>query len=94
MLTSVRIKNPFASLFSSTRREQYLTRYVLRETAKGRSLDEVLTDPYIRNRSTPEERARLIEQPEIVKAIGASRVDELERALDGRRTPADAATQQ
>ena len=55
MLTSVRIKNPFASLFSSTRREQYLTRYVLRENAKGRSLDEVLTDPYIRNRSTPED---------------------------------------
>ena len=92
MLTSLRIKNPFASLFSSTRREQYLTRYVLRETAKGRSLDEVLTDPYIRNRSTPEERARLIEQPEIVKAIGASRVDELELALGRRETPADVAT--
>ena len=92
MLTSLRIKNPFASLFSSTRREQYLTRYVLRETAKGRSLDEVLTDPYIRNRSTPEERARLIEQPEIVKAIGASRIDELERALGRRETPADVAT--
>lgn len=94
MLTSFRIKNPFASLFNSSRSEQYLTRYVLRETAKGRSLDEVLTDPYIRNRSTPEERARLIEQPEIVKAIGASRVDELERALDGRKTPAGAASQQ
>ena len=92
MLTSVRIKNPFASLFSSTRREQYLTRYVLRETAKGRSLDEVLTDPYIRNRSTPEERARLIEQPEIVKAIAASRNDELERALERRGTPTDVAT--
>jgi hypothetical protein len=92
MLTSLRIKNPFASLFSSTRREQYLTRYVLRETAKGRSLDEVLTDPYIRNRSTPEERARLIEQPEIVKAIGASRIDELELALGRRETPADVAT--
>ncbi len=92
MLTSLRIKNPFASLFGSTRREQYLTRYVLRETAKGRSLDEVLTDPYIRNRSTPEERARLIEQPEIVKAIGASRVDELELALGRRETPADVAT--
>jgi len=92
MLTSLRIKNPFASLFSSTRREQYLTRYVLRETAKGRLLDEVLTDPYIRNRSTPEERARLIEQPEIVKAIGASRVDELELALGRRETPADVAT--
>jgi hypothetical protein len=92
MLTSLRIKNPFASLFSSTRREQYLTRYALRETAKGRPLDEVLTDPYIRNRSTPEERARLIEQPEILKAIGARRNDELERALDRSRTPTDVAT--
>jgi hypothetical protein len=44
-----RRRNPFAFLFVSSRREQYLTQYVLREYARGRSLRDVLEDPYVRN---------------------------------------------
>jgi hypothetical protein len=43
---------------------------VLREHARGRRLDEILEDPYIRNRTTIAERARLLDRPEVVAALG------------------------
>lgn len=67
-----RIKNPFGALFGSSRREQALARYVLREHGLGRPLAEVLDDPYVRNWSTPAERARLLDLPEVVAALGAT----------------------
>ncbi len=76
-------RNPFAFLFVRSRREEYLSHYVLREHARGRSLQDVLGDPYVRNRSTPEERARLLERPEIVAAIGDRAVADLREALAG-----------
>jgi len=75
---------PFAFLFVRPQREEYLARYVLREHARGRSLREVLEDPYVRNRSSDGERARLLERPEIVAAIGERAVADLEDALAGR----------
>jgi hypothetical protein len=63
------------------KREQYLARYVLREHGKGRPLDEVLRDPYVRNRSTPEEQARLLERPEVVAELGEQDVTELRATL-------------
>jgi hypothetical protein len=72
-------------LFGSSRRENFLAQYVLREHARGRPFAEILEDPYVRNRSTPEERARLLDSPEVVAALG-------EHALgDLRRTVRDAA---
>ena len=59
-----------AVLFSKSRREQYPEQYVLREHARGRQLDEILNDSYIRKRMTEAERARLLDQPEIVAAVG------------------------
>jgi hypothetical protein len=78
-----RFRNPLASLFSSTRSEQYLTHYVLREHARGRSFDEILADPYVRNRSTPEQRARLLESPEVVAALGEAAIGDLKQSLAG-----------
>lgn len=72
------------TLFASSTREEYLARYVLREHARGRSLDEVLDDPYVRNRSTAEERSRLLERPEVVAALGGDAVEELRAGLRDR----------
>lgn len=88
MRLSLRRRNPLSFLFVSSAREQYLAEYVVRECARGRSLEDVLADPYVRNRSTPEERGRLLERPEIVEAIGEQAVADLKRALD--RIPASA----
>jgi hypothetical protein len=54
---------------------------VIREHARGRSLTEIVDDPYVRNRSTPEERARLLERPEVVAALGDNALEELRQAL-------------
>ncbi|HJQ73468.1 MAG TPA: hypothetical protein VJ814_01185 [Gaiellaceae bacterium] len=76
-------RNPFGALFGSSRQEQYLVRYVLREHARGRPLAEIFEDPYVRNRSTPEERARLLERPEVVAAVGDNVLEELRRLTAG-----------
>ena len=90
MRVSLRARNPFSFLFVSSKREQYLAQYVVRECSGGRSLEDVLADPYARNRSTPGERARLLERPEIVEAIGEHTVDEMKRALGHSQTVAGA----
>jgi hypothetical protein len=74
--------NPFGSLFGSSRHESVLAHYVIREHARGRSLAEIVDDPYVRNRSTTEERARLLERPEVVAALGDNALEELRQALD------------
>lgn len=78
------MRNPFTSLFRSPRREQYLVHYVLREHERGRPLHEILDDAYVRNRSTAEERARLLDEPELVAALGERAVDDLRLALATR----------
>ena len=67
-------KNPLGFLFGSSRRERFLARYVLREHRRGRPLAEILDDPYVRNRATPEELARLLDRPEVIHALGATNV--------------------
>jgi len=76
-----RFRNPFSFLFVSSRREQYLAAYVVREHSRGRSLEDVLADPYVRNRSTADQRARLLDDPEVVAALGERAVAELRRTL-------------
>jgi len=83
MRRSVRFANPLKSLLGTNRREQYVERYVLREHGKGRPLAEVLEDPYVRAWSTPEERARLLERPHVVAAVGDQTIADLRAAMAG-----------
>jgi hypothetical protein len=73
----VRWRNPLAALFARPQREEYLAQYVIRECSRGRALAEVLEDPYIVNRSTREDRGRLLERPEVIAAIGKHMVEEM-----------------
>jgi hypothetical protein len=85
MRVSFKRKNPLAFLFAHSSREDYVVRYVLREHARGRPLSEILEDPYVRAWSTPTERRRLLERPELVAALGEHSVAELRRmAAEGR----------
>jgi len=70
MRIAIKGRNPFGFLTTSSAREERLASYVLREHGRGRPFREVLDDPYVRNRSTREERARLLERPEVVAAVG------------------------
>jgi hypothetical protein len=82
MLTSIRrvvrlssfLRNPFSFLFARSGEEERLAAYVIREHERGRSLTEILEDPYIRNRATPQEVARLLDRPEVIHALGEGTV--------------------
>lgn len=74
-------RNLFSIFFSTTRRDQYLARYLVRECGRGRSPDDVLADPYVVNRSTVEERGRLLERPDVVEAIGEQTIAEMRLTL-------------
>lgn len=77
-------RNPFGSLLGSSRREDFLARYVVREHARGRPLAKIFDDPYVRNWSTAEERRRLLELPEVIAALGENVSEELRRTLRTR----------
>jgi hypothetical protein len=79
-----RFRNALAGFFARSSREQHLERYVVREHARGRRLDEILDDPYVRNRTSEAERARLLDRPEIVAAVGRQAVEELRAAAAAR----------
>ena len=43
---------------------------VIREHRSGRPLEEILEDPYLKNRATDEQRLRLLERPDVIRAVG------------------------
>jgi hypothetical protein len=51
-------------------KEDALAAYIVREHRLGRSLEDILDDPYLKNRSTEEQRLRLLERPEVIRAVG------------------------
>lgn len=85
------LKNPLSFFFAPSRRDQFLARYVVRELGRGRALADVLADPYVVNRSTDEERGRLVERPDVVEAAGDRAVADLKRAIGAGRVAAGAA---
>lgn len=71
------LRNPLETLFGRRRRTGYLESYVVREYARGRSLEEIMRDPYVRNRATEADRARLLDSPEVVAALGDQAAEDL-----------------
>ena len=63
-------KNPFSFLFTTKGAEDRVAAYVVREHDRGRSLDDILDDPYVVNRCSESEIKRVLERPEVVKAVG------------------------
>ncbi|HWB22579.1 MAG TPA: hypothetical protein VG652_06800 [Gaiellaceae bacterium] len=56
-------------LFSSTRDEELAAGHVIREHHRGRALEEILQDPYVQNRCDEEQIGRLLDRPEIMRAV-------------------------
>ena len=76
-------KNLFSFLFQRSTDEERVAQYVLREHARGRSLQEILADQTVRDRlESPEQRARLLDRPEIVHAFGADDIAALQLPAD------------
>ena len=51
-------------------KEDSLAAYIVREHREGRSLEDILDDPYLKNRATDDQRLRLLERPEVIRAVG------------------------
>jgi hypothetical protein len=73
--------NPFSFLFARPSKEERIAAYVIREHDRGRRLDEIVEDPYIQNRATSRELARLLDRPEVIEALGREVVTEAQRQL-------------
>ncbi|HEU5211191.1 MAG TPA: hypothetical protein VFU10_00315 [Gaiellaceae bacterium] len=69
------------NLFSPRDPLDRLATYVLREHERGRPLTEILEDPYVKNRTTEEQRARLLDNPDIVRAIGEDSIAQARATL-------------
>jgi hypothetical protein len=78
------LRNPFAFLFATKGAEERVAVYIIREHDRGRDLDDILDDPYVVNRLSPQEIARVLERPEVVKAIGDDIAEAHRRALAQR----------
>ena len=62
----------FRNLFASSKgSNERIAAYIIREHERGRTLDDILDDPYVVNRCSEQEIARVLEQPEVIQAIGA-----------------------
>ncbi len=49
--------------------EERVVEYVIREVHNGRTLMEVINDPYVRNRLSDEKREEILQNPEILDAL-------------------------
>ena len=60
----------FERLFANPTEER-VTEYIIREVDLGRSLFDILDDPFVRNRIPEERRTELLQNPEIIDAFAA-----------------------
>jgi hypothetical protein len=68
-------RNPFTFLFERSSQEDRLAAYVIREHNRGRPLEEILQDRYIVNRTTPSQLQRLLDNPDLVRALGNDTIE-------------------
>ena len=69
-------------LFHRSSQEERLAAYVIREHDRGRSLEEILQDRYLQNRTTPQQRERLLDRPEVIRAIGDDTIESAKTTLE------------
>jgi hypothetical protein len=60
----------FSFLGARSTQEDRVAAYVIREHDRGRALADIIDDPYVRNRCSDRGVARVLERPDVLKAIG------------------------
>jgi hypothetical protein len=74
----------FSFLGARSSGEDRVAAYVIREHDRGRSLNDILDDPYVRNRCSPQAVARLLDRPDVIKAIGDDMAEAAKAALEAQ----------
>ena len=73
------IPSAFMFVFSRPRSEELAAEHVIQEHHLGRVFSDILHDPYITDRCSSAEIRRLLDHPEIVRAVG----DDIRRERGG-----------
>jgi hypothetical protein len=71
----VALRDLFKNLFARSQKDDLVAQYVIREHKRGRPLSEILEDRYVQNRLSKEQVSRLLDRPEVVRALGESTVE-------------------
>jgi hypothetical protein len=72
----------FSFLFQRSSAEERVAAYVIREHDRGRNLSEILEDRYVQNRLSTEQVKRLLDRPEIIKAIGDDTIADARQSVE------------
>jgi hypothetical protein len=75
-------RNPFSFLFERSSQEDRLAAYVIREHDRGRPLEEILNDRYILNRTTPSQLQRLLDNPDLIRALGNDTIESVRATME------------
>jgi hypothetical protein len=67
---------------SPQHREEEVVRHVLREVRTGRSLDDVLQDPYVLERAEADTQLKVLDHPEVTAAVGGDIIARMRALLD------------
>jgi hypothetical protein len=82
------LKDLFSFLFQSSTGEERVAQYVIREHDRGRALSEIMEDRYVVNRlESPQQRARLLDRPEIIHAVGGDMAEAAKAAVTSSTAP-------
>jgi hypothetical protein len=76
----------FSFLGARSSQEDRVAAYVIREHDRGRTFAEILDDPYVRNRCSQRELARLFDRPDVIQAIGDDVVEAQKAASSATRS--------
>jgi len=74
-------KGVFSFTGSKSSQEERVAAYLIREHDRGRSIQEILDDPYVRNRCSPQEIERVLERPDVIRSIGDDMAEAARAAL-------------
>ena len=78
------LRNPFSFLFTRSSAEEQVVAYLTREHRRGRAVAEILQDRYVQNRLSPQQQARLLDRPDLVKTLGEQDIDAARTQLRAR----------
>ena len=78
----------FSFLGTRSTQADRVAAYVIREHDRGRSLNDILEDAYVRNRCSQSEVARILDRPDVLKAIGDDLAETAKVNQDPGQAPA------
>ena len=64
------LRKPFSWLFAGRSTEDRVAAYIIREHERDRPVSQILDDPYVKYRCTPNQIARVLERPEVIRSLG------------------------